>query len=236
MKKNNRLVKDNRGFTLMEVMVALFILSIMSVVAVSGLNAVLRAQSKQVGSAHLLQSLQFTYSYLEQDIGEYVDRPTRAAHGELLPAMMLSHDPQMPQVGLQGLVFLVLTRGGLAEAPHASTLQRVAYALVDNQLIRYVWPVLDATTATVPKPHVLLSDVAQIQIRHMSDQGTYYNNWQDYTGNAPLPIALEWQIKDKEGREAVWIFPILGGGSEREPKADEQGNKTNSTQQQTTTQ
>ena len=229
MEKNKLPLRNNHGFTLMEVMVALFILSIMSVVAVSGLNAVLRSQSKQVGLAHQLQSLQFTYSWLEQDIGEYVDRSTRSAHGELLPSMMLSHDQQLSQVGLPGLVLLILTRGGIIETPQTSSLQRVAYSLVDSQLIRYVWPVLDVTTASVPRSQVLLSDVAQIQIRHMSDQGTYFNNWQDYTGPAPLPLALEWHIRDHNGREVVWVFPIIGGGSEREDetKPDESTNSTN---------
>lgn len=210
------MLNKQAGFTLMEVLVALFILSIMSITAVSGLNAVLRSQSQQVGVAHQLEALQFTYTWLEQDLSEYVSRNVSNVHGERLPALMLSSDMDLLKVGVPGVILLVITRGGIMEPSNLSSLQRVAYALKDKQLIRYTWPVLDAVSSTVAQPHVLLHQVEDIQLRYLSEQGTYYKNWRDYTGRASLPQAIEWQITDEKGRKVIWLFPITGGGSEEE--------------------
>lgn len=206
----------HHGFTLMEVLVALFILSIMSITAVSGLNAVLRSQSHQVGLAHQLEDLQMTYTWLEQDLGEFVARAVHNAGGEKLPALMLHSDLQLSQLGIQGLPLLALTRGGIIDPNNLTSLQRVAYAFKDKQLIRYTWAVLDAVPATLIRPQVLLHNVANIQIRYLSDQGAYYSNWRDYTGKAKFPLAAEWQITDDKGRSVTWFFPITGGGSDGE--------------------
>lgn len=204
--------KKQLGFTLMEVMVALFILSIMSITAVSGLNAVLRSQSHQVGIAHQLQALQFTYSYLEQDLSQYVKRDVQNAHGERLTSIMFNHDPELSKTGVNGIVLLVLTRGGISDPKNLSSLQRVAYARVDKQLIRYTWPVLDSVPATVVNQNVILNNIANIEIRYLGDQGSYYNNWNDYTGKALLPLAMEWKITDDKGKTVTWLFAITGGG------------------------
>lgn len=206
------MLKKQSGFTLMEVLVALFILSIMSITAVSGLNAVLRSQSKQVGVAHQLQALQFTYSWLEQDLGEYIARDVLNPVGERLPSLMFNHDFDLSKVGVEGDILLVLTRGGIAAPNNLSSLQRVAYALKDKQLIRYTWPVLDAVNSTVVQPQVVLRNIASIQLRYLSEAGAYYNNWNDYNGKALLPMAMEWKITDEDGRVVTWLFAITGGG------------------------
>ena len=196
----------------MEVLIALLILSILSITAVSGLNAVLRSQSHQVDIAHQLQALQFTYVWLEQDLGQYVERGVLNATGEPLPALMFNHDFELSKVGVPGVILLAVTRGGIANPNHLSSLQRVAYALKDKQLIRYTWPVLDSVNSTKPQAQVLLHLVANIQLRYLSEKGTYYNNWRDYTGTALLPQAMEWKITDDNGRSVTWLFPITGGG------------------------
>lgn len=206
------MLKNKNGFTLMEVMVALFILSIMSITAVSGLNAVLRSQSKQVGVAHQLQALQFSYTWIEQDLGEYIARDVLNPHGERLLSLMFSNDTELSKVGLEGEILLVLTRGGISAPNNLSSLQRVAYVFKDQQLIRYTWPVLDSVTSTVVQPQVILHNIASIQLRYLSDRGVYYTNWRDYSGTALLPMAIEWKITDEDGRSVVWLFAITGGG------------------------
>lgn len=204
----------------MEVLVALFILSIMSITAVSGLNAVLRSQSQQVGIAHQLQGLQLTYAWLEQDLGQYVTRDVLNAHGEVLSSMMLNHDADLSKTGIKADILLVLTRGGITDPKNLSSLQRVAYAKKDRQLIRYTWPVLDSVPSTQIKENVLLHNIIHIQLRYLSEQGAYYNNWNDYTGKAQLPLAMEWQLTDDKGRVVTWLLPITGGGILNETESD----------------
>jgi general secretion pathway protein J len=213
------------GFTLMEVLVALFIMSIMSITAVSGLNAVLRSQSHQVKIAQQIQALQFTYSWLEQDLGQYVKRDVLNTHDERLPSIMFNNDSELSKVGVDGRILLVLTRGGITDPKNLSSLQRIAYALKDQQLIRYTWPVLDAVSETVVRQNVILNHVTDIELRYLSNQGTYYNNWNDYTGKALLPMAMEWQITNDKGQKLTWLFAITGGDI---------SNETNETKNETT--
>jgi general secretion pathway protein J len=219
------MIKNNqndvaRGFTLMEVMVALFILSIISTVAVSGLNAILRAQSQQVRVAHQLEAFQMTYAWLSQDLGAHVDRNVRNTVGEVLPSIIFNRDPALTQIGIPGVVFLALTRGGITAPENLSSLQRVAYSLQGDKLMRYTWPVLDAVSSTKPKAEEILTDVALIEPRYLTDQGIYLNNWQDYTGSAKLPLAVEWKITDSNRQSVTWIFPIIGGGNSEQAQAE----------------
>ncbi len=204
------------GFTLMEVLIALFILSLLTMMAVSGLNAILRAQSHQVDAAHELQAWQFTYTWLDQDLSQYVAREVLDSQGEPLPALMLSSDLNLSRLGLPGEILLAVTRGGITDPKNKSSLQRVAYTLNNKELIRYTYPVLDVAGVTRPISQVLLQNVVNMRLRYLSDQGTYYQNWRDYTGEALTPMAIEFQITHENGHNITWLFPITSGGMKNE--------------------
>lgn len=220
-----------RGFTLMEVMVALFILSIVSIVAVSGLSAILRAESKQVAVAHQLQDLQMTYAWLTQDLDMRVNRNVISAAGQRLPALMFERDPELRYVNIPGNILLAVTRGGIIEPANKSSLQRVAYTLQDNALMRYTWPVLDAVSSTQPKAQQILPNVSRIEMRYLTELGVYLNNWQDYVGAASLPLAVEWKITDKDGQQITWLIPIIGAHSDHEAAAETTTTNNTSTTQ-----
>src|SRR3989338_4904860 len=69
-------MKKNRGFTLIEIIVALFIFAIVGVLAAMSLNTMIRAHKRlDVADSHLLQ-LEISMTMMRRDIAQIIDRPT----------------------------------------------------------------------------------------------------------------------------------------------------------------
>ncbi len=144
-----------RGFTLIEILVALAVFGVLSLLAYMSLSQTL-ANSDMLGERMTrLQSIQKTVSYLSSELLQVAPRPVRVELGGVpLPAL---------QSSLASEFALQLTRGGwpnFAGAPR-STMQRVAYRIEDGDLLRYHWYVLDRTINSQPVGTVMLEERLQ---------------------------------------------------------------------------
>lgn len=124
------------GFSLLELVVAIALFALVSVMAHAGLRAVLDARAITDESAARLGQLQMSMSLLGRDLDQLVRRPTRDAFGELQPP--LRHSPMVGDARLE------LVRAGVQAGPQRSSLQRVAWELRDGVLYRLNWSTLDA--------------------------------------------------------------------------------------------
>lgn len=156
----------SRGFTLIEVLVALAVFGVMSMLAYAALGSTLSNADYLTDRMDRLQSIQRTVRYLSTDLIQAAPRPVRSELGdEFSPALLTS---------LSSEFVLELTHGGWgnpAGLPRG-TLQRVAYRLEDDELVRYHWRVLDRTFANEPIATVLLDDVESLFFRyyHVNDE------------------------------------------------------------------
>ena len=154
-----------RGFTLIEVLVALAVFGVMSLLAYAALGSTLSNADYLTDRMERLQSVQRTVRYLSSDLLQAAPRPVRSDLGETyVPAVYstLSSD-----FGLE------MTHGGWgnpAGLPR-STLQRVAYRIEEDQLLRYHWGVLDRTYTNEPIVTVLLDDVESLYFRFYDAAG-----------------------------------------------------------------
>ena len=57
------------------------------------------------------------------------------------------------------------------------TLQRTAYRIEDDELVRYHWTVLDRTFANEPIATVLLDRVDSLIFRYLQDNGDWIDVW-----------------------------------------------------------
>lgn len=140
----------HKGFTLVEMLIAIAIFAVLSIMAYGGLNTILTTQAVLKSEMQRLREVQRTFLYLGQDLRQVVERHVR--------------DPLAPTSQLNALITdnlyaikpfkLELTRTGYPNplVLQRSHLQRVAYYLKDDNLYRYTWPVLDRAQDT--KPHV----------------------------------------------------------------------------------
>ncbi|MDH3532651.1 MAG: type II secretion system minor pseudopilin GspJ [Gammaproteobacteria bacterium] len=159
------------AFTLIEVLVALAVFGVMSVLAYAALGSSLSNADLLTERMDRLQAIQRSVRYLSSDLMQTAPRPVRLELGETLgPAL---------ETSLVSQYALELTHGGWgnpAGLPR-STLQRTAYRLEDDELVRYHWNVLDRTFANEPIATVLLDKVDGLTFRYLPADGEWTDVW-----------------------------------------------------------
>jgi general secretion pathway protein J len=196
------------GFTLLEMLVALAIFAVLGAIAYTGLNAVLRTRASVDQAAGRLAALQTTLNRMQRDIEQAVLRPIRDAYGDSRPALLGGGTYELP---------LELTRGGWSNPlqRRRATLQRVAYRVQNNQLIRMSWPVLDRAPDTKPYESRLLTQVDSLRIRFLGSDHQWHTYWPilgtDGTPQNALPNAVEVTLNLHDWGQITRVF-ALGAG------------------------
>lgn len=161
----------HKAFTLIEVLVALAVFGIMSMLAYTALGSTLSNADYLANRMDRLQSVQRAMRYLSTDLMQTAPRPVRTELGD-------SFSPAL-QTSLSSDVLLEVTHGGWnnpAGLPRG-TLQRVAYRLEEDELVRYHWTVLDRTFANEPFATVLLDEVEGLYFRYIDSNGEVSEIW-----------------------------------------------------------
>lgn len=159
--------KQQQGFTLLELLVALAIFAVIAVMAYSGLNTVLRARLQTDHYAAQLARLQMALTWLGRDIEQHIGRAIRDQYGD-------------EQLALQGTVSQIqLTRAGWRNPAQQkrSSLQRVAYHLEEKTLMRSYWRVLDQAQDSRPIRMDLLNEVDEIKLRYLDERLRWHEQW-----------------------------------------------------------
>jgi general secretion pathway protein J len=156
---------------LIEVLVALAVFGVMTVLAYQALGQSLSNAEMLTERLDRIQAIQRTMSLLGRDLTQAAPRPVRDLLGDgFLPSMRTSLNEEFA---------LELTRGGWpnpAGLPRG-TLQRVAWRIEDGELLRYHWTVLDPTLSDVPVITQLIDDVDSILFRYRSHSGEWTELW-----------------------------------------------------------
>ena len=179
----------SRGFTLIEVMVALAVFGVMSLLAYMSLGQTLANADMLTERMDRLQSVQRTISYLSGELLQATPRSVRVELGDAPVAAL--------QSTLGSEFSLQLTHGGWpnpAGVPR-STLQRTAYRIEDGELIRYHWNVLDRTVNNLPITTVMLDEVDSLTFRFLTVNDEWVGQWPPLTAQGgpvtSLPRAVE---------------------------------------------
>ena len=172
------------GFTLIEVLVALAVFGIMSMLAYAALGRTLSNADFLGERMDRLQSVQRTIRFLSTDLMQAAPRPVRSDLGDTYePALRSSLSSDFP---------IELTRGGWtnpAGLPRG-TLQRVAYRIEDDELVRYHWNVLDRTYANEPIATVLLNGVQSLEFIYYQANGEVSQVWPPLLQEGPEGLRL----------------------------------------------
>lgn len=204
MSPRNPVCVTSAGFTLLELLVALSIFGLLATMSYSGLSAVMMQQSQTEIAADRLSELQKLYLVMQRDIEQVVQRPIRDEYG----------DEQPPLVG--GETFQ-LTRAGWRNPAgrQRSRLQRVGYALEDQQLLRYSWAVLDRAQDSEPLVQLLSEAIEQVQIRYLGVDNEWKEQWPDTETPADpeiapssLPRVVEVTVEHEMYGPIVWLFQL----------------------------
>jgi len=211
-----------RGFTLVEVLIAMAITAFVAVLAYNSLSGVMTGIERLRDNADRSYEVNRAWMIISRDLREFVPRPVRDEFGETEPALM----------GGEAARFLLsLTRSGWhnPNAHPRSNLQRVNYRLEDEALWRDSYYVLDRAGDTEPESVVLLDDVEYLELAFLGsleqvrpegrdtavDSSNWAENWvldtSDPGAGLPPPVALEirLQLKDWGEMRRLYALPPL---------------------------
>ena len=185
------------GFTLVEVMVALLIFSMLAAAAVAILSLSVRAQAVTGQKLDAMAAVSRTTAILSADLAQAVDRPTRDEGGVQTPAMVAGPDAMR------------FVRAGWSNLDGAQrpSLQKLAYRLNGDVLERVAWPLLDG--AAPMEPAALMDHVRELHLRYRFN-GAWLDQWQGEPGVA-LPQAAEVTIVRDDGMIFRQLF-LVGTG------------------------
>ena len=193
-----------RGFTLLEVLIAVAVFAVVGVMAYGGLQAVLSQQAIARDNADRFRELQFAVQQVSRDLLQLNPRPVREPLGDGYRAALYS-DPR-------GEVLLEFTRGGWTNPlgqPRAAV-QRVAYVLEDDLLLRRHWFVPDQTLGEEPVERELLSGVEEVRLRFFGPGG-WSEEWPaGGVGADPSlrPLAVEITLELEDWGEILRLIEV----------------------------
>lgn len=192
--------KRNSGFTLLEILIALFIFTIVSLMMAGGLHTVITAQSGAERNALRLRELQIVLVRLARDVEQTVNRPVKTADDK--DASAFYGTPR-------GFAF---THGGMAgQSSQHQVLQRAQYIWGQNGLWRMAWDVLDQT-AKSPKPSQrrVLDNVTEARFEYMDAKQVFHKDWPvSGQANQPLPraVRITLTIEDWGTLRQIYVIP-----------------------------
>lgn len=183
-----------RGFTLVEVMVAIAIFVVVGIMAMGGYNALIKQSDIVERNAKRTRAVQSAMQRITQDFSELEPRPIRQPLGSSVDPALLS-DSRTQELA-------ELTRSGWSNPAGVprSTLQRVRYRLEDNKLRRDYWVVLDRTLSVEPITTLLLDHVKVMTLRYLDANHRWHDQWPPPGSASPdaarlRPIAVEINIE-----------------------------------------
>ncbi|MFM7627585.1 MAG: type II secretion system minor pseudopilin GspJ, partial [Gammaproteobacteria bacterium] len=159
------------GFTLLELLVALFIAALMFAMGYAALGQVARQRAAVRTEQRSIDELQRALRVMTLDFAQTAARPVRDALGRGLESALLA-DPRVSQG-----VSITHAAGAPVLGAARPALQRVTWQLEDGALLRTAWAAPDRTQTTPDRRRVMLREVRRLQFRFLAPTGEWVDGW-----------------------------------------------------------
>lgn len=200
---NNR--RQTRGFTLIEVLIAVAVFGLMAAMAYSGLNSSLNISREAELRGERLHRLQLAMALIQRDLTQIALQQSRDEFGDVHPAVLTDN---------KGERLLEFSRYGWRNPAGQlrGTLQRVGYTLEENKLYREFWLHFHRGPNEKAVRSLLLEGVAEIRFEFLDPAMQWQQQWPPVnTPPTMMPIAVR-----------VTIIPTKNDGdNDRSPGRDE---------------
>jgi len=199
-------MKKAKGFTLIEILIALTVFAILATLTSSILYYSFNTRTRVNAQAERLNSLQLAVSIMQQDITQIVARAIRGNEMRLFPVIIGRTD------------YLEFTRDGALNPlsqEKRSTLTRVALVCHDQQLLHRTWENLDSVDRNKYEDKVLVDNVKQCHINYFNNSLQVLNEWREnaVTQNQiqePFPKAIQVNLILNDWGSMNLLFTIPG--------------------------
>ncbi|RLA08670.1 MAG: type II secretion system protein GspJ [Gammaproteobacteria bacterium] len=192
--------QNNDGFTLIELMVALAIFSILAAAAYSALNTILFQKNKTALIATTLMSLQNAHRIVSADLFTVVNRKINDEYDTEQPAFVSNKaDNIIMEFSRAGVVNPVIQN---------SQIQRAVYLYEDENIYRILYSKADRIDNTTKRKRLLLSGVKELKVEFLLDSEgksksttfPHYSKKIDY----PAGIKISFEIDGFDKLEWLW--------------------------------
>lgn len=192
-----------RAFTLLELVVAMAIFSVLSVVAYNGLRNFLLAEEVLVESDVEFATLQVAINLVERDLKNALTRRIRDEFGDHVAAMRSS----------EGSLEFTRFRPGIPPEFSLVDMVRIDYVFAENALWRRTWHTLDRVPQTSFDERMVLEGIDSLSWEF------YQNSWQNFWPQAGdpfsqsrLPRAVRLTVNLENGRQIERVILIENQG------------------------
>jgi general secretion pathway protein J len=207
----NRPHNHKGGFTLIEILVAMAIFTIIGLASTGVLNSVINSDQLSSERFEKLEELQRAMLTIERDILQIVPRKVRV-NSEPVSAV-ISGGEDVFDSDADGLGFVRAGWHNPQMLLPRSTLQAVGYRIQEEQLQRLYGNYVDNVIGYEPKVKILLSDIEDFRVSFLteSEQLEQPDEWKETYSSATLPIAISITIVSKTFGEIRREFILANG-------------------------
>ena len=189
--------RAQRGFTLLEILVALTIFAISSVIAYGGLNAVISTKSALDRDIRFWRELGQIFERMEMDFVQISPQLFRGADGAVVP-------PLRGQRTDDSGFIIELTRHDEERTP-----LHVIYSCEHGALSLSLEPVTGGTSGTnAPLVHNLLQDIEQCDAAYLGGNNSWLSAWPaDPLALKPRAIRIRLSLAGRGQFERLYYLP-----------------------------
>ncbi len=204
------------GFTLIEVVVAMFIAAVMFAIGYRALNQAVIERDKLVTAQDRVTEIQRGMRVVAQDFAQLAARAARDTQGigELQAAVSATGTDS---------TLITFTRTGWSNPAgiQRPAEQRVRYRFVDGELLRDHWLSVDPALNSEPRQRVVLTQLKSVEIRFLDpNTRTWRTDWPARVAGAPVgpltidealltrPLAIEFTLVLEDWGRVQRIFEV----------------------------
>lgn len=204
LQNNPFLSNQQKGFSLLEVLIAISIFAMLSLTAYQVLQGVLRSGEISKRHSEALTELQRAMLIIEQDFRQIVARSSRNEGGEQEDFHVLNVATGLFDSTDQGIEFNRLGWQNPLNLLPRSNILRVRYRLYDNQLQRLYFLYPDLVSGQEPEIQILLNNIDKLSFRFW-DSTQWVDNWEI---DNQLPTGIEINFNSKQFGNLRRVFLI----------------------------
>jgi len=182
-------VRLTGGFTLVELLIAIVLFSILSVGSYQVLDSVISSHRKLSSHNEKFEGLRRSINMLVRDLQQVQARTVINSYGDEEAALILESSDQSR---------LVFSSGGWANPLVAArgTVSRIEFFVEDDVLIKRRWLVLDALDEETHFDIQLIKNISQFEIRALDPDDRWISYWpKQGMPMTELPRVLEVELK-----------------------------------------
>lgn len=206
-----------QGLTLIEVLIAAFIMAVIGIISFQSLNSTVNSKEVVEENLDKLARLDRTWLLLETDLRNVVSASRRQVYGvgsgsDIPPLIVDNSD------GGRGY-WLTALRGGHANPLNfaRSEVIRVGYRVQEDTLWRDVWNDLASVDVEQARSQKIIEGVEGVVVRILSDNaqsftsGPWVDRWPQEENALALPMALEITVDFEKYGEITRLYSVVKG-------------------------